>query len=353
MLDQLLISALNPPRLNVLAPTELATRPQGLFRHMPEDFIVDEVPAYVPEGQGDHVFVKIEKRDLNTQDAISLMARELGIDAKEAGYAGLKDKRAVCTQWVSVLCASDEPFDRYTLDNPRILEFKRHPHKLRMGHLRGNQFTIRLRDVKNVDLDGVRARLDALTVNGLPNFYGVQRFGVDARNLRRAWAWQIEDQRMSMARHEAKFLVSALQSAIFNHLLAERMRQGYFQRLIPGDLMQKEDTGGLFTTSDVQVDQARMDDWQISPTGPILGKKMRSPEGEGLAFETAIVSQLPKTELWTRRLGPGSRRALRVRVKQASLEAEKSDVVLRFELPKGSYATSVLIELFGELFKDT
>jgi len=321
---------------------------EGRIKDSPDDFLVEEVPAYAPSGTGEHLYLWIEKRDLNTQDAVTRIARALGARADGAGYAGLKDKRAVTRQWLSFHHAATPDPQSLEVEGVRVLEVSRHVNKLRTGHLRGNHFVIRMADVPPEHDAHLSHALEQLARDGLPNSYGTQRFGTDARNLRQALAWIVEGGRPPNKPFLRKLFVSTLQSALFNVWLGERIGRGDYLRALEGDIMRKEETGGLFACTDVAVDQARLDAWEITATGPMFGARMRRAEGRAHELENELLARFGITDdhfARVERAGEGTRRPSRVRVTDVATRREGDDVVLDFTLPKGSYATVLLAEL--------
>ena len=246
----------------------------------PEDFVVDEIPAYLPEGQGEHLFVHFRKTGLNTPDAVARIAKALGVDPRNAGWAGLKDRHAVTTQWASFQGASAADARQLELPSIEVLDARPHVHKLRTGHLRANRFHLVVRGEPG-QADTARQILELLVQRGAPNYFGEQRFGHADDNLVRARAWLLEGGKPPRERFKRKLRVSTLQAAWFNDWLAKRVESSELGRAIDGDLLRKEDTGGLFTTADLAEAQARLDRWEVSPTGPIFGPKMRQPHCSG------------------------------------------------------------------------
>ncbi len=319
----------------------------GRIRAQPEDFVVEEIPAYAPAGRGEHLFVRFRKRGLTTPEAVRRLAEALGVDARAAGWAGLKDRHAVTTQWASFLGASAERAREIALEDLEILEAALHPHKLKPGHVRGNRFVLLLRDAA-AHAEVARAVLARLGRVGVPNYFGEQRFGRGGENVPRARKWLLEGGRPPRGRFERKMLVSALQASLFNAALAERIRDGLFERPVPGDLLRKEDTGGLFTTEDASEAVRRVEAWEVSPTGPMYGARMRWPLDEAARRERDLLERQGVTEADLRRfgrLGEGTRRPLRVRPESVVLSAEGPDLRLAFELPSGAYATCVTREI--------
>jgi tRNA pseudouridine13 synthase len=328
--------------------TAKSLRVLGKIRQQPEDFQVREIAAYSPAGQGDHLLVHFEKIATNTQHAVRRIAEALGVDPAQAGWAGLKDRVAVTTQWASFFGADRERALALDLPGIRMLEADYHPHKLRTGHLKGNHFVIRVQ-CDAAAIDATRASLQQLADGGAPNYYGEQRFGRDGDNAQKARRWLIEGGRAPRDRFERKLLASSLQSEWFNTWLAARVRRGELQRAIEGDLMRKEDTGGMFVAHDANEAGERMSRWEISPTGPMFGDEMRWPEGAARAIEDALWAETGVSERALRdlrKLMPGSRRVARVRPTEVRVAAYAAGVELGFSLPKGAYATVILRELF-------
>lgn len=321
----------------------------GAVRRSPEDFRVDEVPAYLPCGTGPHLYLHVEKRGRTTRDALGTLARALGVPERDAGYAGLKDRDAVTTQWLSFPVAAEPDPATLEREGLRILEVSRHGNKLRPGHVHANRFAIA---VRGGDLGRARACADALARSGLPNFFGPQRFGVEGRNaevgraLLRGEATP-EARRAARDRFLRRLSISAFQSLLFNRWVAERMADGLLATAIPGDVLKKLDTGGLFTCEDPAADAPRVARFELSPAGPMFGHKLRAASGEALAREERILAAEGMTPADFVRGGgeaEGTRRPARIPVAVA-LEPLEDGYLARFELPKGSYATVVLREL--------
>lgn len=320
----------------------------GTIKHVPEDFEVEEIPAYRPTGEGEHLFVRFVKRDLDTRQAVQRLARALGVEAGEAGFAGLKDRRAVTTQWASFYRGDPARLESTTVEGVRVLEWARHPHKLRTGQLRGNRFRIRLRGSDPARADDARAVLEALARSGVPAYFGEQRFGRAHDNAARAIAWIAEETRAPRDPFERKLLFSAWQASLFNELCAERVREGTYDSVIDGDLCRKEQSGGLFVVADIEVERQRAQRFEISATGPMFGATMRWPEGEARrreerALARAGVGQEQLVRL--RRAGAGTRRPYRMPLHAPRVDSDAEGLVLSFELPAGAYATVVLREL--------
>lgn len=322
----------------------------------PEDFRVDEVPLYEPQGTGDHLYVAFEKRGLSTFDAVRMLSAHLGANSRDVGVAGMKDKWAVTTQTVSVPChpKDDTMADKalaFASDGLRVLSAKRHGNKLKTGHLAGNRFGIVLRDVP---ADRVGEALDKLATagtHGVPNAFGEQRFGRDRDNADRALAWLRGDNQGPRDGKLKRLLISALQSRIFNDVLLARVSAGNAHGAIEGDVMQVVASGGLFYCTDAQADLLRVRAGEICPTGPMPGPKMKAPQGKVLELEREIERSVVGDNFdWSRagNLAEGTRRALWLAVEALSARAgeEPGSIAVEFVLPKGAYATTVLSEVF-------
>ncbi|GAB4198657.1 MAG: tRNA pseudouridine(13) synthase TruD [Sandaracinaceae bacterium] len=325
----------------------------AIFKAEPEDFEVHEVPAYLPSGAGEHVYVRFEKRGLDTERAVRAIASVLGTAPRDVGFAGLKDRHAVTTQWASFARRPGRLDERAVLEGAsipgvRILEVARHGNKLRTGHLAGNRFVLRLRGVATDRIVDLERTLAWLATHGTPNYFGAQRFGRDGDNVARARRWIVEGGRPPERPFERKLLVSALQSSIFNALLAGRVRTGELGRIVDGDLVRKEDTGGLFVADDLAEVQARADRFEVSATGPMVGAEMRWPEREARRREEEAMAMagLEHAHLARfRRAGEGARRPYRIAVRYPELHVDPDGVVISFTLPSGAYATEVIREL--------
>lgn len=328
--------------------------PQGHIKVTPEDFVVDEIPAYLPSGEGEHLYLHFTKRNLTTDAAVRAICAALGVPSRDAGIAGMKDKVAVTTQWVS-LHAMDRALDAraaaLAIDGIVVHEVKRHGNKLRTGHLAGNRFTIVVRGVAKDDAPRVVDALARVGAEGLPNAFGAQRFGREGDNAARARAWLTGKERGPRDPRQKRFLWSALQSAVFNAVLEARVADGTWNVPLEGDLLKSrrpDGGGGLFVCTDVQTDRERALRGEVSPTGPILGVKMRAPEGRPAEIEREIAARLlGEIDLAsTRALGEGTRRVLRLEVTDLETTVELGEqgasVRVYFVLPKGAYATTVL-----------
>ena len=323
------------------------------FGPSPETFVVEEIPAYRPVGTGEHTFVWIEKRGLTTPEAETRLARALGVEVREVGHAGMKDRQATTRQYLSLPRVEPERALAYADPDPgdrlRVLEAARHGNKLRMGHLQGNRFEVVLEEVGEGEAAAIEARLRALVATGMANRFGDQRFGAAGDNVARAIAI-LRGELRERDRRRRFFLLSALQSAVFNRALELRAARGGLLQVLPGDVLQKRASGGLFVCEDPAVDGPRVAARELVPTGPMPGNKEREPpEGtpaRALEDEALAAVGVSRSELAA--LGrdlPGARRPVVVHLdlEEPAVEAEgQGRLRLRFSLPAGSYATVVV-----------
>ncbi len=325
----------------------------GHFKETPDDFEVEEIPAYVPCGEGEHVYVYVEKRGVATPDAAKRISRHLGLPEGAVSWAGLKDKQALTRQWMSMQAKPGRETELATFIDPevKLLQVTRHRNKLKGGHLNGNRFRIRLAKVKDVDV--AQAVLAVLKARGVPNFFGAQRFGVAGTNAARGKSILLKAAaggRRGRPDFERKMLLSAYQSELFNRVLTRRMEDGAFSKVRKGDVLKKHDSGGEFVCADPTVDQPRMDAFEVSPTGPMYGPSMRPSEDEVGADEAKVLVEEGLTIASFAAGGgetEGTRRLLRIALPDVALAPAGEDLWLSFTLPAGAYATVVL----GELLK--
>jgi tRNA pseudouridine13 synthase len=321
------------------------------IRERPEDFVVEELALYAPCGEGEHTFVRVEKRLRTTEDVARSLARAAGVRPGDVGYAGRKDRVAVARQWFSVPGLAPELARALAEPGWRVLEAARHRHKLRVGQLRGNRFEIAIPGVTPDAAARARAALERAQRTGFENRFGPQRFGRAGANAGEGAAI-LRGERAPRDRRAARFLLSALQAAAFNDALAARPIP--IDRLETGDVAVVHASGGLFRVDDAAREQARADVFEISATGPVFGGASRDPLPAGAPAEreaAALAAQgVPPPSAWRLPRGlrlRGARRALRARVAEASIETDRERLLLRCVLPPGSYATVLLASLFG------
>ena len=321
----------------------------GLFKAVPEDFEVDELPAYEPSaevGSDEHLFLWVEKRGRSTPDVAKLIARHVGAQERDVTWAGLKDRQGITRQYLSLPSKFEAKLPGFAAEGVTILRTARHRNKLKSGHLRGNRFTVVVRDVS--DLGAARATLARLLSLGIPNFFGDQRFGRDGENAAKGKAILLGGGR-HRDRFERKLFLSAFQSALFNDVLAQRIRAGTFAQALAGDVLKKHETNGEFICAEPTVDQPRVEAFEVSPTGPIFGPSMRPASGEPGEREAEVLAAEGVTTQTFEAGGretDGTRRFFRVPLVGLEVEALAEQALrLRFELPAGAYATVLLREL--------
>lgn len=322
------------------------------FDSSPTTFCVQEVPAYEPSGSGTHVYVFVQKVGLTTPEAIRALCAAVGVDPRDVGYAGMKDKHATTSQWLSFPESAEAKLATVNLENLRVLKQSRHGNKLRVGHVRKNLFEVTLTDVTAQEQTVLSERFGVLTQQGVPNRYGQQRFG-RGDNVATGLAILAGTHR-ERDRRKRTLLVSAVQSAVFNRVLAWRQEQGSLRQVLAGDVLQKTETGGLFTCTDEATDQKRLLAGELVTTGPLPGVKAPRPtEGSPAALleqeAMAAVGLTPALVAANARDLPGARRPLLMAVEAAKPpEARGDQLHLAFGLPSGAYATVVIEALLGQ-----
>ncbi|WP_293646164.1 tRNA pseudouridine(13) synthase TruD [Thiolapillus sp.] len=322
----------------------------GVLRASAEDFQVVEDLGIEPSGSGEHVLLKIRKRNLNTVEVATHIARLAGIRPRDVSYAGLKDRVAVTTQSFSVHLPGKEAPDWAELEggNLQVLEAVRHHRKLRRGSLRGNVFTLRVRQFSG-DAGALEARLQQIDEQGVPNYFGAQRFGRDGNNLQRAQAL-FAGEIKKLRRDKRSIWLSAARSWLFNKVLAVRVSEGTWNRLLPGDVMQLAGGRGQFP-AEAEDDElaSRLRNQKVHVTGPLYGKASRAlqPGSAAAELEQAVLSAEQSWLDGLRRFGlEADRRSLRLSVDDLQWQLHKDELELCFGLVSGGYATAVARELF-------
>jgi tRNA pseudouridine13 synthase len=315
-----------------------------LLRAQPDDFVVEEDLGFAPAGTGQHVLLKVRKRDANTQWVARELAKVCRCRAMDVGFAGLKDRHAVAVQWFTVPKSAQSLEAWPTVQTPEfeVLEAHAHTRKLPRGALAGNGFVIRVRDVSVSDQQFTE-RIELIARRGVPNYFGPQRFGREGSNLARILAGL-----KSLRMPERGFVLSAARSLIFNAVLAERVRDGSWDHLEAGDVANLDGRGSVFAVDaldETLVDRcSRLD---IHPTGPMWGRGSPATRGRVLELESRAGAELPEPAALVEAAGmEQERRSLRLSVRNLEWSREPNAVVLRFRLTRGSFATTVLRELF-------
>lgn len=320
---------------------------QGWLRCEPEDFVVDEDLGFAADGQGEHVLVQVQKRGANTEWVARQLARFAGVRPMDVSYAGLKDRHAVTTQWFSVhLPGRAEPdWSGFAGEEYRVLDAVRHTRKLRRGALAGNRFAIRLREVSGPSED-IEQRLARIREQGVPNYFGEQRFGHEGGNLLRA-AELFAGARREHDRAKRGMYLSAARSYLFNTVLSERVRQGSWNHALPGECLVLDGTASFFRASVIDDKlSARLALWDVHPSGPLWGRGLPPCGGEINDLEAAWLAPFEALRTGLERAGmEQERRSLRLAVEGLEWAREGDALTLRFALAAGSYATAVLREV--------
>jgi tRNA pseudouridine13 synthase len=293
--------------------------------------------------------VRLEKRGMNTRDAALAVARATHTPERDIGYAGMKDRHGITTQWLSVPARAPAPETWALPPELRLLEVSRHGNKLRTGHLRGNRFTVGLAGAGADGEAKARAIFERLDERGHVNYFGSQRFGRDGRNLGDALGWLAGTTALPRGRERflSKLYASALQSEVLNRDATRRVRRG-LEALLAGEVVRLANAGASFVVDDPAREHPRFEARDLCLTGPMPGPKMREAKAEAEALEREVLAELGLTDAALRELGrhaPGTRRDLLVRPEGASVKAEGERLWLRFGLPAGSYATMLVREL--------
>jgi tRNA pseudouridine13 synthase len=379
----------------------------GRLKARPEDFVVEEIPLYTPAGEGQHIYAAIEKTGLSTYAAISAIARALNVSPRLIGYAGLKDAQGVTRQTISIEQVTPEAVASLNLPNIKVLSAKRHYNKLKTGHLAGNRFIIRVREVTKAAIPAAEAIIETLTKKGAPNFFGEQRFGnrgntgrlgqllirqdaqefvmeylgrpqphetpavqaarrlIDAERWAEAlaiWPGRFNDERKAITaikqaggqldvvfktlhKNLKSLFVSAFQAQLFNELLADRLER--LDRLEAGDVAYIHKKGAAFIVADAAAEQPRLDRFEISPSGPLFGLKTLLAEGQPGQRERAILDKYDLSLTDFRAPGlkiQGGRRPYRFELKNTRMWWDEG-LIVSFELQPGAYATTVMAEI--------
>lgn len=321
---------------------------RATLRAEPEDFRVEEQLGFAPSGEGEHLFLLIRKRNQNTAWVAAQLARAAGVREDAVSYAGLKDRRAVTTQWFSVQLPTRQLPDLSALwsDDIALQEQTWNARKLRRGAHRGNRFVIVLRALEG-DRDRLEQRLAQIAAQGVPNYIGPQRFGHDNGNLLAGEALLRGPARGRLS-HRASLAVSAVRSALFNRVLGERIVQQSWSRCLPGDVLMLDGRGSFFRPDpDDATLGERLQQLEIHPTGALFGRGEPGVTADVLALEQRVAAA---TEGLAEALGShgleAQRRALRLQVAELAWRwPEPAALELSFGLTAGAYATSVLREL--------
>jgi tRNA pseudouridine13 synthase len=318
---------------------------RGTLRTEPEDFIVEEDLGFTASGSGQHVLLKVRKRNANTQWVARELAKLCSCHPRDIGYAGLKDRRAIAVQWFTVPKSgvSLEAWREVRHPEFDVLEADAHSRKLPRGALAGNRFIIRVRET-NIDDTELTTRIAEISRLGVPNYFGPQRFGHNGANLAR-----VTDGLRALRFHERGFVLSAARSLVFNAVLAARVRDSSWDHLEAGDIANLDGRGSIFpvdATDQTLTDRAAQLD--IHPTGPLWGRGDPASKQRVLDLETRTAADFQQPCALTIEAGMDQeRRSLRLAVRELNWQRDPdaNSVVIRFRLTRGSFATTVLREL--------
>jgi len=320
----------------------------GRLRSRPEDFEVEEILGFEPDGEGQHRLLWVQKRDTNTDWLAGRLARFAGVKRRDVGYAGLKDRHAVTRQWFSVdLAGRDEPdWSALGIEGVTVLRAEPHRRKLRRGTLQGNRFWIVIREL-DAEPARLEARLDAVRRLGVPNYFGEQRFGRNGDNLQAAKA--LFGGRKIRDRHARSLSLSAARSWLFNDILNVRVERGDWNRPLAGDVMMLAGTRSHFVAEETGAElERRVHEFDIHPTGPLWGRGELPSRAEAGSLEAELPRRHPLFCQGLERAGlEQERRALRLAVPDLAwtLDTEAGTLTLEFTLLAGAYATTVLREI--------
>jgi tRNA pseudouridine13 synthase len=341
------------------------------FTKNQDDFVVEEIPLYPFSEDGEHLIIKIRKKNLTTWEMIEIFAKFFKINQKEIGYAGLKDKHGMTIQHISLLNKSAKNIENFSHESIKILATHRHKNKLKIGHLKGNRFFIRLKKVNKVDALKLSTISDKLSLSGIPNYFGYQRFGNERSNFEKGKEL-LQSPKKQQNRKKDKFLINAYQSHLFNLWLSKRVemskmcenfnikelqsilnlptniiknikKQKQFFKLLPGDIAIHYPFGKAFLIDDIDSESQRFDQKEIVPTGLLCGNKCIKADGIAADIEKSFIDH----ELETLKNNNGSRRNAWIFPEDLEHQyiEEKAWFHINFTLPKGSYATVLLDEL--------
>ncbi|MEM8943030.1 MAG: tRNA pseudouridine(13) synthase TruD [Pseudomonadota bacterium] len=300
------------------------------LRSRPEDFQVIEHLGWEPSGDGEHDFLYLTKIGANTDWVARQLAQFAGVPAKDVGFAGLKDRHAVTQQWFSVPRWHSPDWEQLSVEGVTLLQVDRHLRKLRRGAHKTNAFCIQLRSSEAIDKQEVHERCKLIRAAGVPNYFGEQRFGRNAGNLKLAEDWACGRR---LSRQKRSLAISVMRSFCFNEALACRVRDGSWNYLLPGDKANLDGSASVFEVSEIDDElRSRCKHLDIHPSGVLAG--------EG----TPISSEHWQAALRKARVQEGER-SLRLRVQDLHAEVGDAGVTISFELGRGAFATSLLREL--------
>lgn len=348
---------------------------QGILRAAPEDFVVIEQLGFEPVGEGEHLWLLLRKREWNTTDLALALARWAKLPLRAVGYSGLKDRVAVADQWFSLhLPGKADPELAGLPDGVTVLSAVRHRRKLNRGTHRANHFKLVIRELEG-DLPALEQRLAAIAAYGVPNYFGEQRFGRGGDNFSRARDWLLGHGEAPRKPALRSIWLSAARSELFNQVLASRVQQQCWHRVLPGDILQPEGSRGLFYADEDDTAAVRVASGEAHPTAPLPGAAGMALSGAAAALEAAVLephqaliqalceqgleaarraTRLPVTDLqWSLEEGVMAKEGATLNEGAALKESAKlkkgATLTLAMTLPAGAFATTVLAEALATM----
>jgi len=320
----------------------------GTIRSTPEDFQVDEIQQFTPSGEGEHVWLHIQKTGENTDWVAGLLAKIADVPRKDVSFAGMKDRHAVTTQWFSVQMPGREAPDwkAQLPDSIVLLDEQRHDRKLKRGALKGNAFKLVIREFTGDEAE-LKDAVDRIIAQGVPNYFGEQRFGRDGKNIRKARQW-FKGEFKVKSRPKRSIYLSAARSWIFNHVLSERVKNGTWNTAVQGDVFMLDGSKSCFNDEIDEDIVQRVQDQKLHPTGALWGRGELGSQDEVAELENKVASEFKILCEGLEKHGlKQERKALRLCVKDLEYSLDDNALHLSFSLPAGAYATTVLSEIGG------
>ncbi|MFQ3235361.1 MAG: tRNA pseudouridine13 synthase [Paraglaciecola sp.] len=322
----------------------------GIFKYQADDFIVREILGYTPQGEGEHIYLWVRKQGLNTAYLAEQIAKFAQLPLRSVSYAGRKDKHAITEQWFGVHKPGKAEYDWSALNVPgaEVLKAVRHNKKLRTGVLKGNSFTIKIRGLSHTQ--GLKERIDLVNAQGVPNYFGPQRFGdskYDPSGSNLVLAQKMIDGQSIHNRNKRSMAISALRSWLFNEMVSGRIQAHHFSIPLPGDVMSLAGSGSFFTAP--QIDPpilARLAERDIQISAPLWGEGNLPSEVLAEKFEQDLANSHPKIAQTLCALGlKQERRPISLFTTNLQWQLDNDQLSMTFELPAGTFATSVLREI--------
>jgi tRNA pseudouridine13 synthase len=345
------------------------------FKQTPQTFVVEEVPLYPFSNEGEHLILKVRKKNLTTWQMLKIISEQIGVKLRDIGYAGLKDKNALTYQYISIPKKFENDVTKLNHLDIKIIEKTYHNNKIKIGHLKGNRFFITLKKVLPINAKKIDSVLKNIEKFGMPNYFGYQRFGTEQNNFE--LGKKIVQKELKIRdRKKRKLFINAYQSHLFNLWLAKRVEiskmvdsfdikelkdfinlptgvleelksQKHFFKILPGDIAKHYPFGRLFFVDDVLAEAKRFFNKEISVTGLLAGVKTKRADGVARDIEKDFDDEAID-EFGDRRYAWVFVEDLKGRYKE-----EKAWYELSFFLPKGSYATILLEEIAHKKLKES